>query len=84
MTEPLYRFRIHAARGKWRVETWEEARPEDCPAGCSAAAWANSRGWQPALTGALTIDEAREFFDGAAVLRWDDESRMTGVYTFAP
>lgn len=68
--EQLFRFRIRAARGKWRVETWD-AEPPYGPA------------WQPALSGALTVDEARGFFDGAAVLRWDDDSRMSGVYIFA-
>ena len=70
-TEPtLYTFRIRAARGKWKIETWE-AEPPYGP------------GWQPAYSGAPTLDDARAFFDKAAVLTWDGPDRMSGRYTFA-
>ena len=65
----LLTFRIRPARGRWRVETWC-AEPPFGPA------------WQPALTGALTVDEAREFFDTATVIEWD-ENRLGGRYTFS-
>ena len=68
MNPELYRFRIVARRGKWRVETWD-AEPPYGPA------------WQPALTGCESADEARTFFDTATVLRWDPE-RLSGHYSF--
>jgi hypothetical protein len=66
----LYTFRIRRdSRGKWRVETWD-AEPPYGP------------GWSPALTGALTLDDARTFLD-TALVEWSDDSRMGGRYTFA-
>jgi len=65
----LWTFRIRQARGAWRVETWD-AEPPYGP------------GWQPAYTHAPSLDDARAFLDTASVLEWDDESRMSGRYTF--
>jgi len=65
----LYRFRIIRRRDTWRVETWDPEPPYG-PA------------WQPAYSGALTIDEARAFLADARVLHWDDDSHLTGHYTF--
>jgi hypothetical protein len=69
METQIYTFRIRKARGAWRIETWENEPPYG-PA------------WQPALTGCETIEQAREFFDTAKMLEWDNDSQMTGRYHF--
>ena len=66
----LFTFRIIRKGGKWRVETWD-AEPPYGPA------------WQPAYSGAVTVEEARLFFDTATVLEWHDQAHMSGRYTFA-
>uniref|UniRef100_A0A6M3L130 Uncharacterized protein n=1 Tax=viral metagenome TaxID=1070528 RepID=A0A6M3L130_9ZZZZ len=64
-----YRFRIRHARGKWRLETWEDEPPY-------------GPGWQPAYTGAESVDVARAFLDTAAELHWDDDQHLSGEYRF--
>jgi hypothetical protein len=66
----LWRFRIRRVRGAYRIETWD-AEPPYGPA------------WQPACTGLPTLEHAQAWLAGAPVLRWDDETRMSGEYTFA-
>jgi hypothetical protein len=65
-----YAFRIRKARGAWRVETYDHEPPY-------------GPGWQPAYSGAPTVEDCRAWLAPASLLEWDDETRMAGRYTFA-